>query len=68
MFQLFLIFHFLFFVEFQPVFLCCSYFLGKSQPDVSYKGCSYNKRRVSAVFNGKPPEMRERRNVGQYVR
>ena len=27
-------------------FLYCSYFLGNSQPDVSYKGCSYKKKRV----------------------
>ena len=31
---------FLSFVEFQPaLFFCCSNFLRKSQPDLSYKGC-----------------------------
>ena len=44
MFQLFLTLHFLNCVELQPAFfLCCSYILGKPQPDVSYKCCFYNK-------------------------
>ena len=36
---------FLEFSGFQPVFFLILFlFLGKSQPDVSYKGCSYKKR------------------------
>ncbi len=37
-------FHFLSFVESQPaLFLTLFFFLAKSQPGVSYKGCSYKK-------------------------
>ena len=43
-FEFFLVFYFLSFVEFQlALFLI---FLGKFQPDVSYKGCSYKKASI----------------------
>ena len=49
-FKLLLVFHFLCFVE--PAFFRCSYFLGKSQPGVSFKGCSYKQGRHFILFVG----------------
>ena len=54
MFQLLLAFHFLSFVVFSLLcLLCCFYFLGKSQPDISYKGLFLKNKGLSLyVFSG----------------
>ena len=35
----------------RPCFLSCPYFLGKSQPDVSYQGCSCKKAGIPLFFD-----------------
>ena len=49
-----MIFYFLSFLNLSlPCFLSCSYFLAKSQPGVSYKGCSYITKTCNALFFGR---------------